>query len=244
VLYVAIFSRIRIAAGLALISACLRGQEWRSTVQPSDFDQPVFRRAVHAMLMPSTAFAPVQPFSKELAEVWQASKGALSFFLMTEVDPYRGVDGVHWRARPAEHGGSDLLRSEYTSRGLRFTLTESINFVTLHVEGRQSFKDVSDKNTFLAGLIVSVVRLSTQDHQWHFELPRDLDSTWNKRVIPNRGAPPLRDIQTRDDRADIVILNDSVYFVFYPKIAQLDGWPAEDRWFGPQAREALSQLIR
>ena len=99
----------------------------------------------------------------------------------------------------------------------------------------QSLKDAPDKRVFLEDLIRKVVLLKTEDHDWRFDLAS------GPKLFTNHGAPPIKDIQTRDDRVDIVVLNDGVAFVFYTKIAQMDGWPPEDKWFGSQARLSLQQ---
>jgi len=232
----------RHVAGLALIAAGLLAQEWRTTLQSHDLDHPVLRRAMRAVLLPGTSFVPVQPFSTDLAEVWQASQGNLSFFLVKDVDPYRGAKDVHWTAHPAGPDGGDLLKAQYEAAGLQLTLLESANVVTLQVSQPENpFPSAPDKSTLIQELIRKVVLLNTADHKWRYDLPPDLNSDSTPRLITTHNAPPINEIQTRDDRADIVIWNGSLYFVFYSKIAQMDGWAAEDHWFSPEARHSLAR---
>jgi hypothetical protein len=95
------------------------------------------------------------------------------------------------------------------------------------------------KRDYVAGLIQTVIKADTPDHRWEFKLPADLDQSWNQRLISNSGARPIGDLQSRHDRADIYLLNESVYFIFYKKIDQLEDFPPDDEWFSPEARASL-----
>ena len=68
---------------------------------------------------------------------------------------------------------------------------------------------------------------------------RDLDDSWNHRLISNRGAPPLEELATRHERADVLLLDGRVHFVFYKKIAQLVHFRPGDQWFDDDARRAI-----
>jgi hypothetical protein len=232
------FSCIKALALLALVGASLNGQQRRTQVQAQDLDHPIIRSARQAMLLPDSEFVPVVQASKDLAEAWQISKGALGFFLVHEMDPFRGVKAVQWMAHAAEPGRSDLLRAVYRAAGLEVRLTESINFVTVQDCG-QPLKHISNKRAYVEDLIGKVVRLHTEDHEWQFELPSNEEFNRSEELISTRGAPALKDVETRNDRADILIINDSVYFIFYTKIAQMDGWAHEDSWFPAEARRAV-----
>lgn len=214
--------------------------ERRQSMQNLNLNEPILEQwLVRSQSVPDNFFAPADAVL--LFEPLQQSKGTMGVFLKEEVDPYRGVEGVRWMAYAADPGGIDLLRSsEYVAAGLRFVITESRNFVIVKVTASDANATrPRNRQAYLTNLIQTVVNTETTSHRWQFALPTNLDTVWEGRLISNQGAPPISELQSRHDRADILILNDTVHFLFYKKVDQLEDFPPEDAWFGTQARAAL-----
>lgn len=218
-----------------------RSQGRRRPLQKLNLNEPTLERWVAgALFVPGNQFVPVDAHRDLLFRPLQESKGALGFFLKEEVDPYRGVRDVRWKAHAAEQGGLDLLKSNYEAAGLNLAITEGRNVVFVNVSRKnESLAQSKSKRDYVAGLIQVAMKTDATGHNWEFQLPADLDQSWNQRLISNSGAGPIRDLQSRHDRADILLLNDSVYFIFYKKIDQLEDFLPDDEWFSPEARAAL-----
>ena len=213
-------------------------------MQVISLNDPVLDRWLNeSICVPDESFVPLNGKDKLFFRPLQESKGSLGVFLKEEVDPFRGLTGTKWLVHAADPGGIDLLRSKYEAAKLHLAVTESINFVVVKAMpiGR-SLSVVKDRQAILQGLIQSVVKTDTIDRQWKFSLPTDF--TRDPMLISSSGAPPLRDLQSRNDRADILLWHDAVYFVFYKKVEQLEGFPPEDRWFSPEARAAIRPTVQ
>ena len=215
-------------------------------MQNIKLNEPVLERwLTNSLSVPDDQFVPAEAYPKLLFRPLQESKGVMGFFLKDEVDPYRGVQGVQWKAHAAEPGGLDLLKSEYEAGGLHLVVTEGRNFMIVKVaRSNESLAKSKSKRDYLAGLIEAAMKTEAAGQQWQFELPADLDTSSNQRLISNQGARPIKDLNSRRDRADIVLLNDSVYFVFYKKVDQLEDFLPGDEWFSPEARAALKPKQR
>jgi hypothetical protein len=190
-----------------------------------------------ALLLPDEQFSPAEPFLKLLSRQLEESKGALSMVLQPQADPHRGVPGVRWSIFA---GGMDLIRAHYTAVGVPFTLTESINFAFLRADpaSPRVTRDIIQR------LLSTAVKTVTADHHWEFDLPEEPDGARNFVPIPNRGAPSLGDLQSRHDRADTMLADGSICFLFYKKVGQLEGFQAADRWFSQALRDALRKEPR
>jgi len=218
-----------------------RSQERRRALQNLNFNEPILERWVRgAFSVPDNLFVPVDTAPDLLFRPLEESKATIAFFLKEEVDPYRGVKDVRWTAHAAQQGGMDLLKSNYRAAGLRLAITEGCNVLFINISKvNESLGQSRSKRDYVDDLIKVAMKTETRDHHWEFQLPPDLDQSWNQRLISNRGASPIRDLQSRHDRADILLWNDSVYFIFYKKIDQLEDFLPDDQWFSPQARAAL-----
>ncbi len=210
-------------------------------MQNLSLNEPVLERwLTSSLFVPDNLFLPVDAYANLLFRPLQESRGTLGVFLKKEVDPYRGVQDVRWKAYAADPGGIDLLKSEYEAAALRLVITESVNFVIVKVSPlNENLTKSKGKQAYLADLIQTVVKTEAADHHWRFSLPEDLNASWDQRLISNVGAVPIRDVESRHDRADILIWNDSVYFMFYKKVDQLEGFLPGDKWFSSEARAAM-----
>lgn len=187
-----------------------------------------------ALLLPDAPFTPIDPASSPLfARPLLESKGAVSVLLEERVDPHRGIPGVRWGAASA--AGMDLLRAHYQAAGLHLTLTESINFVFL----RAGAAPPSGRRAYLEGLIRTVVKTNTVGHNWEFALPPEVENRWDSLLLSNRNAPPLGDLQSRHDRADLLLWEETAFFLFYKKVDQKEGFQRLDQWFSAEARNTL-----
>lgn len=213
-------------------------------MQNLNLNEPLLERWLNgALLVPGSAFVPADAFPDLLFRPLLESKGVLGFFLKKEVDPYRDAQGVHWKAHAADPGGLDLLKSgEYEAAGLRLTITESRNVVIVEAaRAGETLATAKSKRAYVDGLVQAVVQTDSEDQHWEFQLPGEIETAWEGRLISNKGASPLKDLESRHDRADILLLNGSVYFVFYKKIAQLENFLPDDQWFSPETRAAIAK---
>jgi hypothetical protein len=213
----------------------------RGPLQKLNLNEPILERwLAGALFVHEDQFVTVDAHPDLLFRPLQESKGALGFFLKEEVDPFRGVQAVHWKAHAAEPGGIDLLKCKYEAAGLQLVIIEGRNLVFVNAaRTNESLAHSKSKRDYVADLLEIVVQTRMTDHHWEFQLPADLEQSWNQRLISNNGARPIKDLQSRHDRADILLLNDSVYFIFYKKIDQLEDFLPDDKWFSPEARAAL-----
>ena len=166
----------------------------------------------------------------------QASKGALGAFLEPSVNPHKEAEDVQSKVYAAEPGGIDLLRYDYQAGGKCFMIYEGINFVVARIGPDEGLSQVFSRQD-VASLIDEVVRLEAYHHTWEFEIPEK--ASGEPILISTRGAPPVGEIASRDDRADLVIDKDYAYFVFCKKVAQLEDFRPDDSWFSSTARTAI-----
>ncbi|MFN0103522.1 MAG: hypothetical protein ACKV2U_15695 [Bryobacteraceae bacterium] len=199
------------------------------------FDDPMLEQWIRgALLLPDEQFSPIEPLAALLARPLTESKGTLSVFLQERVDPHRGAPGVRWSAHA---GGMDLLRAKYKAAGLQLAVTESVNFAFVWA----GLAPAEDRRAYLEELIRTVVKTDTVGHHWQFDLPSQVDGLWEFLLISNRGAPSLRNLESRHDRADLMLWSDTAYFLFYKKVDQREGFQREDGWFSAAARGALKR---
>jgi hypothetical protein len=207
-------------------------------------DEPVLQQWLsQSVALPDGVFASTSGLSDVLFDPMFESRAGMASFLRQAVDPHRGeIPGIEWRAHAAERGGLDLLRTDYQVEGLRLRLTESNNFVVLQaLRPPRGLLDSPDKRRYVGDMINLVVQTSAANHAWKFELPAVLDASDGAKLISNVGAPRLADLQSRDDRSDVILFGEWVLFVFYKKIGQLEGFLPGDRWFSPAARAGLQK---
>jgi hypothetical protein len=217
--------------------------ESRGAMQSLNLNEPIIERwLTTALAMSIDQFA---PFDQNLFfRPMQEAKGVLGVFLKEGVDPYRGVKNVQWIAHAAEPGGIDLIRGEYDAAGLRLYLTQNRNFVIIKVNAPStSLLQARSKADYLMFLVQTVIKTQSADHDWRFELSSNIVNELKPILISNIGAPPLKDLKSRHERADILLMNDSVYFIFYNKIEQLEEFPAADQWFSPAARNSIKTFL-
>ena len=195
----------------------------------------------NSLAIPEQAFVPLGSFAPSLHRIVAESKASLDHAVRAEVHPQRGATGATLRVHAADPGGVDLLRYDYAVGDLQLLVLEAANFII--VEAWSEPADRAWKPTTLAylrGLVDLVVAVRTESHDWHFDLPGDLDPPVDGRVLSNTGALPIRQLANRHERADIVIARGRVHFVFYKKIDQLMGFRPDDRWFPPAVRAAMA----
>jgi len=198
-----------------------------------------------ALGAPVDRFREVGPVATLLFRPLQESKGVLGMLLADAANPHVAVAVARWTALAADPGGLDLLRVEYAAAGLRMELTQSRNFVVVRVtDAGDDLARAPDRRAYVAAVVARVVKTESQLHRWRFELPVDLAASEEPRVISNSGAPALAQVQSRHDRADILVSDRFLAFVFYNRIEQLEDYPPPDQWFGPEARAALKAAAR
>jgi hypothetical protein len=172
------------------------------------------------------------------------SAAATSVFLQEDFDPHAKVINAVWRASSAAYpGGMDLLRADYQMRGRQLTLFEGINVVLVRVLVPERLAKQNRRGT-IEKLVGSIVATDTPDRRWRFTYPTSLEELPEPVLITTEGAPALRDVKGRHDRADIVLWSREVVFVFYKKVEQYVFFQPDDRWFGPKARQLLQQGFR
>jgi hypothetical protein len=191
--------------------------------------------------VPEDRFLGPETYGDLLTLPFHQSRAGIGSFLRPSVDPYRGAQGVQWKAHAGNPGGIDLLRCEYDADGLRLTLTESNNFLLVRaMKQGEEFSTARDRRQYLQEIVREAVNCDAFDHRWSFKIPGDVGAERATQLIPNAGSPPLVSaIQTRHDRADILIHEGKVYLVFYKKIAQLEDFLPPDQWFSAEARAAI-----
>ena len=179
--------------------------------------------------------------SDELQLYLTESMSTTGFCLTESVDPHRGAtEGVRWSARVSDGNAPDSLRASWEAEGVAFTLTETVN--VLLVEAQRTAKPTPplDEGS-LRSLLATVVQLKTPDHDWTFEFPEGANLAEGTHLISNQGAPEVLFVQSRDSRADVLLVGGRVWFVFYKKIAQRLAFEKEHAWFRASTREALTR---
>lgn len=215
-------------------------------MQAQPWQEPTLQRWLEkSFSVPENAYFAAGQFSNELFRPFQESKGTVSIFLKEQVDPYRGPANAQWKVHVAGEGGIDLLKGEYKAAGMKLVIMESSNFLLLQIDPVGPAPGSSDaKRAYLLRLMDTAMKLHTADHHWRFSLPTDMNSCWVDCLLTNDGAPPVRDLQSRHDRADVLIREGVVDFIFYKKIEQKLGFSPDDKWFSPQARAAIIAKTR
>lgn len=210
------------------------------TVTPASFGEPLFDKWVRlALFTPSAAFAPIDGKGGNLARRLAESRAMASNFLKPAFDPFR-INGVHWLARAADAGGADLLRADFQASNMPAQVTTGQNFLLLRVTPPWPLAGDAATATRLADLIGAAVNTDTADHTWRFDVPpRDYPPD-TPVLITSRDAPNVASVEDFNARADVLVYGGNVHFVFYRKIHQTLGWPADDQWFDGDARTDLA----
>ena len=186
-----------------------------------------------ALDKPAEAFIPLDDLPFSVARPLEESRGTLGVFVNKDVNPHRLPD-IQWKAHAADshvRGDMDLLRANYQAIGLQVRLTESINFVFLEVKQVAPGTSTGGRTAYLRGLIAAIVNSESGRLRWEFDVPEDIDKVPKPALIRSRGAPAIKDLQSRFDRADLLTGDSSVCFIFYKKVDQLEFFQREDRWF-------------
>ncbi|RMG07695.1 MAG: hypothetical protein D6731_23215 [Planctomycetota bacterium] len=227
-------------------SSAAPGEGGRASVDPdlaavrkrAPLPDPTLERWAKAALeVPPERFVPVERARDALKRVLVESKGATSWFLRPEVDPHRGAKAAaRWKAYPAPAEGMDLLRCDFEAGGLSLRLTEGANLLVVRAAPLDEQGPLDADR--LGELVDKVVRTEREEGTWRFSLPREGLGA-GTHLLTSADAPPVAEIGTRDDRADILVVEGRVFFVFYKKIAQRLGFEPDDAWFPPRARAAL-----
>jgi hypothetical protein len=221
-------------------------QERRRPMQNLNLNEPVLEKwLTYCWSVPEEMFVPVEAHPKLLFRPLQESNGALGVFLKEEVDPFRGVEGVRWKAHAAEPSGIDLLKSVYQAAGLQVEITASRNFVIVKLAKlNETLAKSKNKRDYVESLVRVAMKTDSLDHHWKFQLPADLETSGDPQLISNAGAPTIKELASRHDRADILLLSGSVYFIFYKKVDQLVDFLPDAEWFSPEARAAIKTTQR
>ena len=190
--------------------------------------------------LPEPAFVSLRGTADLLLRAMLESAAATSFFLQEDFDPHAKVIDAVWRASAAYPGGMDLLRADYQMRGRQLTLFEGVNVLFLRVSVPEQLAK-QDRRGWIEDLVTSIVATDTLHHRCRFAYPTSLEELPEPVLITTEGAPALREVQGRHDRADIVLWSREVTFVFYKKVEQYVFFQPDDRWFGPKARQMLHQ---
>lgn len=219
-------------------STCL-SQERKTTML--NLNEPIRENWLNkSQIIKDKSFVNIKPRSKLAYMQLYESKAIMEFFLKKEFDPYRSGVDTRWSAYAAEQGGIDFIRGIYEAQHHNFVITESRNFIVVNVTpDKETQHKITDKKKYLKNFISTVVKTYSSYHNWTFTLPDDLTTSWDKRLITNTGAPPIEELESRDDRVDIVTFERTVYFIFYKKIAQLEDFRPADQWFDPEDRAYL-----
>jgi hypothetical protein len=205
-------------------------------------NEPMLEGWLEKSFAPSDAqFVPVDRHTDLLFEYLEQSRGSTGLFIAPGADPWRGARPTEWKAHAAAPGGIDLLRTDYAVPGATIRLLEGRNFLLLRATPTgPAASDMAHPKAFIESLLRTVVRSETGDHHWQFQLPDDLAGSARPRLISSMHAPPLKELASRHQRADILLYNGAVYFVFYKRIEQLEGFLPDDAWFSAPARAALA----
>ena len=193
--------------------------------------------------LPDAAFVPLRGTADLLLRPMVESEASTSIFLQEDFDPHAKVMNPIWRASAAYEGGMDLLRADYQMRRRQLTLFEGVNVLFLRVSEPEELMK-QDRRRWIEDLVRSIIATETPYHRWRFAYPAGLEELPEPVLVTTEGAPALRDVQGRHDRADIVLWSREVMFVFYKKVEQYVFFQPDDRWFGPKARQLLHQGLR
>lgn len=184
---------------------------------------------------------PERDASDELVLYLTESMSSTGFCLRESVDPHRGAkEGVRWSARASDGSAPDLLRATWEAEGVAFTLTETVNCLLVEAEGTAKPARPLDAES-LHALLATVVQLKTPDHEWVFEIPKGVNLSEGTHTISTRGAAEVLRVESRDSRADVLLVGGRVWFVFYKKIAQRLAFEKEHEWFRASTRAALTR---
>jgi hypothetical protein len=181
-------------------------------------------------------FAPVEPFDTQLGGILWESRASIEHVLQRAANPYYQPDAVAM-VHAALPEGIDLLLYNVSCGPLRTTIHESANFIIVHAAFGEP--ETADRRTYIARLIEAVICIHTSNHDWRIALPAEFgepDGAWH---VTNEGAPPVRELFSRHDRVDIIVLDREPVFVFYKKIEQLMTFRKSDAWLSSEARAAV-----
>lgn len=208
-------------------------------MQDLNLNEPILERWLKKTLaVADSQFVPTKDHAALLFEYLEQSKGTTSVFINASADPWRGAKAGEWRAHAAETGGIDLLRNEYSMAGTKLLLLEGFNFLLIRATPTESIPAHHQRGA-VGALIRSIVKTDSVDHHWQFQLPDDLGASQQPCLVSNVAAPPLRELNSRHDRADVLLWSGAVYFIFYKRIEQLEGFLPDDAWFSAPTRAAL-----
>jgi hypothetical protein len=215
-------------------------------MQPLSLNEPLLAQwLAYSFSMAEGSFLPIDRHADLFYRQLQESQGTASLFIKVDYDSHRGNQRVVWQAHAAAPGGIDLIRGEYDVGDLRLVVIESNNLLivkTSPISAELSRR--AGSRTYLENLIARLVEAETADHRWEFQIPTDFGASQAPVLVTNRGGSRVADLESRHDRADILVWNDSVYFIFYKKIPQLEFFQPGDKWFSPQARAALREQAK
>jgi hypothetical protein len=236
-------SRIWDVVGICVIAIAtlvgalpIRGDERMReyTMENLDIKEPVLENWLRKIFkIPDRGFAPIEGLPYSLVKPLEESKGSLSVFLRPEVNPHR-VHGARWKVHAADlkrNDDIDLLQADYEAAGLQLRLTESVNLVLLKVEDLPSGPAAQYQAERLRRLIDVVVKRESGAPKWEFDVPAKIDSSSTAVLIRSRGAPMIDDLNSRYARADILLFNSKLLFIFYKKADQREFFEKDDRWF-------------
>jgi hypothetical protein len=215
----------------------MRGPAPVAAASLAALDDPTLRSWLTGALgKPPGAFAPSEPAWDRLTRYLVESSGACSMFLLPEVDPHRGAPGGRFTAHAAATPDDlDLLRCQYRAGELELVLTEGANFLVLEVVRGAPFEEPGA----VRALLLRTVRLMHEGRAWDLKITRKVDLTRGTHRLGNEGAPPVADVQNRDQRFDVVAVDGRLFFVFYKKIEQRVGWEPDAEWFDAETRALL-----
>jgi len=229
---------------LILLAVCEHGQCQQVGVkmQKLNLNEPFLENWLEQSLsLPESQFVPAQRHAALLFEYLEQSRGTTGVFLEKRADPWRGANAGEWKAHAANPGGIDLLRNEYTADGVKVLLLEGRNLMLIRaIPLGPSLAETKNKRELLNDMIKKIVKTNSLEHHWQFRLPNDLDTSWEQRLISNERAPQLRDLASRHERADILLWDGAVHFIFYKRIEQLESFLPSDTWFSAQTRATLN----
>ncbi len=194
-----------------------------------------------ALALPGSALVPASRAGDRLWEQEKLTENALRNFLRPPARCCPKPLAEDWRAYAAAPGEIDLLFCEYDAAGLHVHVRRGRSFlmVSLDLDGETLLhRDRLEKLLHEHVLVDLDLGQANYRRTWAFDLPDEIDSRGSARLFSTRGARPIPEIM-QNDRADILVWNRAVHFVFYPLPDKIVGLLPDDTWFSPKARAAL-----